>query len=71
MQRLPLTTGTSIGVLLAIPTFLWGQTAPKSIESRSAPTREYRLFVGVDVKILHEEESVSYTHLTLPTKRIV
>ena len=43
-----------LGGLVAVAAGLAAKTPLRTIESRSAPDREYRLFVGVDIKILHE-----------------
>lgn len=35
---------------------LSAQSTPRSVESKNAPKKDYRLFVGLDLTILHQEE---------------
>lgn len=46
----------SAAVLLAGLTALNADAAPHSVSSQAAPAREFRLFVGVDLKVLDEGE---------------
>lgn len=50
--------GLSIGVSLA---GLEATAQPRSVSSRSAPEREFRLFVGVDLKVMDEGEMHAIT----------
>ncbi len=53
----PVRSGALLPFLFLLPGLLADDPKPQfTIESRPEPERPYRLFVGVDVKVLHEED---------------
>lgn len=48
-----------VGILLGAFSGLPGAAETKSITSRPTPEKEFRLFVGIDVKVMHDEEFVT------------
>lgn len=42
--------------LLVSPAGLFAQSTPRSVESKNAPSKDFRLFVGLDLAILYRDE---------------
>ena len=71
---LPLLNLAGVGILLGAFSGLPGAAETKSITSRPSPEKAFRLFVGIDVKVMHDEEFVTVTDFVnqrahLDTKR--
>lgn len=46
------------------------QVPQRTVDSRSGPARDYRLFVGIDVKVLHQNDFTKVTNFSHNTARL-